>query len=140
MGHWIYNPILISLMAALCLLRVELVLLCWRLRLRLHCPSCESSGSSSIILPRNEFPGPLGPRAQKVENGVERKSQSTVFQLFCLFEPRGPEGSGTHFLTLFPTLGPKGPNDPCSGQKFLQTEFIFKDAPSGTLSAHVQEG
>ena len=30
----------------------------------------------------NEFLGPLSPRAQKVENGVEKESKSTVFQLF----------------------------------------------------------
>ena len=30
----------------------------------------------------NEFPGPLGPGAQKVENGVEKESKSTAFQLF----------------------------------------------------------
>ena len=30
----------------------------------------------------NEFPGPLSPGAQKVENGVEKESKSTVFQLF----------------------------------------------------------
>ena len=30
----------------------------------------------------NEFPGPLGPGAQKVENGVEKESKSTLFQLF----------------------------------------------------------
>ena len=29
----------------------------------------------------NEFPGPLGPGAQKVENGVQKESKSTVFQL-----------------------------------------------------------
>ena len=45
----------------------------------------------------------------------------TLFRLrFELFGPRGREGPGTHFRTLFATLGPKGPNDPCSGQKFSQ--------------------
>ena len=29
----------------------------------------------------HEFPGPLGPGAPKVENGVEKESESTVFQL-----------------------------------------------------------
>ena len=33
----------------------------------------------------NEFLGPLGPGAQKVENGVEKELKSTVFQLFWLF-------------------------------------------------------
>ena len=42
----------------------------------------------------------------------------TLFRLrFRLFGPRGREAPGTHFQTLFPTLGPKGPNDPCSRQK-----------------------
>ena len=31
---------------------------------------------------RNQFPGPFGPGAQKVENRVEKESKSTVFQLF----------------------------------------------------------
>ena len=28
---------------------------------------------------------------------------------------------GTHFLALFPTLGPKGPNDPLAGKRFRKT-------------------
>ena len=37
------------------------------------------------------------------------------FGLLGALRLRGP---GTHFRTQFATLGPKGPNDPCSGQKF----------------------
>ena len=32
----------------------------------------------------------------------------------------GPRGPGNSFLTLLTILGPKGPNDPCSGKKFSQ--------------------
>ena len=73
--------------------------------------------------PKNEFPGPLGPGAKKAENGVEKESKSTVFQLFCLFfdsvfdffGPRGREAPGTHFRTPFPTLGPSGQTTPVAG-------------------------
>ena len=37
----------------------------------------------------------------------------------------GPSAPGTHFPTLSPTLGLKGPNDPCSGQKFSQQNGVF---------------
>ena len=75
----------------------------------------------------NGFPGPFwapGPKKSKTES---KKSQNRLFSTiltpfrlrFGLFGPRGTEGPGTHFRTLQgSTLGPKGPNDPCSGQKF----------------------
>ena len=36
---------------------------------------------------------------------------------FGALKPRGP---GTHFRTVFATLGPKGPKEPCSRQNFWQ--------------------
>ena len=52
---------------------------------------------------------------------VEKQSILALFRLrFRLFGPRGRPAPGTHFRTPFPTLGPEGPNDPCSGQKFSQ--------------------
>ena len=89
------------------------------------------SGRKLQIESENGFPGPPGPGAQKVQNGVEiffdsKKSQNRLFfndfdsfsTLFGRFGPRGQKGTGTHFRTLFATFAPKGPNDPCSGQKF----------------------
>ena len=52
----------------------------------------QSRSKSRIFLifgPSGEFPGPLGPAAQKVENGVEKESKLTVFQLFWLFFDSG---------------------------------------------------
>ena len=40
------------------------------------------SGRKLQIEFENGFPGPLGPGAQKVQNGVEKESKSTIFQLF----------------------------------------------------------
>ena len=68
----------------------------------------------------NEFPGPSGPGAQKVKNGLEKKSKKWKLQLFLkffdffsalflTFGAPGPEGPGNTFSTPFPTLGPKGP-------------------------------
>ena len=76
----------------------------------------------------NEFPGPSGPRAQKVKNGVEKESKKWKFQLFfnffdsfstpfLTFWTPGPEGPGNSFSTPFPTLGPKGPRTPLGGLK-----------------------
>ena len=49
----------------------------------------------------------------------------TLFRLrFGLFGPWGRQGPGTHFPTLVVTLGPKGPNDPCSRQKFSQLKNL----------------
>ena len=64
---------------------------------------------------------------QKVENGAEKESRSTVLQLFELFFDSvfdfwalGREAPGTHFRTLFqlrarraqmtPVAGPRNPN------------------------------
>ena len=66
-------------------------------------------------------------KSKEIEKSKDwRVRESIVFQLFLtpsrlrfrLSGPRGREGQGTHFRTLSPTLGPKGPNDPCSGRKF----------------------
>ena len=49
------------------------------------CPLQGSFGPSGPKVGKkseNEFPGPLGPGAQKVENGVEKESKMTVFQPF----------------------------------------------------------
>ena len=74
---------------------------------------------------RNEFAGPLSPSIPKTPKRVKNKSESTVFHLFWLFFDSvltfwtpTPGGPGNSFRTLWATLGPKGPNDPCSGQKF----------------------
>ena len=65
-------------------------------------------------------------RSRKRVKIVEKQSILTLFRLrFGLFGPRGREAPGTHFPTLFPTLGPEGPNDPCSGPKFSQN-FVFE--------------
>ena len=64
----------------------------------------------------NEFPGPLGPGAQNVENRVEKESKSTVFQLFCLFSdsvcdfwgPGAERPPGTH-SNSFSNCGLGGP-------------------------------
>ena len=67
-------------------------------------------------------------KAKKVWKRSRKKSQnqlffnyfdsfSTPFSTFWAPVLRDP---GTHFRTLFPTLGPKGSNDPCSGQKYSQ--------------------
>ena len=55
---------------------------------------------------------------------------------FRLFGSRGREASGTHFRPLFPTLGPKGPNDTCSGQKFSQN----KQTKHGSSSSNNSKG
>ena len=57
------------------------------------------------------------PRGKKSKT-ESKKPKLTVFQLFWLFfnsvfGSLGP-GPRTHFPTLFPTLGPEGPNDPFS--------------------------
>ena len=41
-----------------------------------------ASGRKLQIEFENGFLGPPGPGAQKVQNGVEKESKSTVFQLF----------------------------------------------------------
>ena len=40
------------------------------------------SGRKLQIEFENGFPGPPSPGAQKVQNGVEKESKSTIFQLF----------------------------------------------------------
>ena len=70
---------------------------------------------------------PRGPKSRKrSRKRVKIDCFSTILTLFRLrfrlFGPRGREAPGTHFRTLFPTLGPKGPNDLCSRQKFSQLE------------------
>ena len=91
---------------------------------------------------------PGGPKSRKRSRKrvkiVEKQSILTLFQLrLRLFGRRGREAPGTHCPTLFPTLGPEGPNDPCSGQKFSQqtlpnqpleiqpTKWSFKPGCSG---------
>ena len=67
------------------------------------------------------------PKKSKTES---KKSQNRLFSNyfdsfstpFRLFGPWGREAPGTHFRTLFPTLGPKGPSDPCSGKSFRNTQ------------------
>ena len=93
-----------------------------------HCENfCPLQGSFRPCGPKvtskskNEFPGLSASGPKNVQNGGERVKIdyfSTIltlfrlcFGLFCALKPRGP---GTHLPTLFATLGPKGPNDPCS--------------------------
>ena len=72
----------------------------------------------------NESPGPLGPGGPKSPNQsrkrvkiVKKESILTRFRLrFGLCGPPGPRGPGDSFSDFFSTLGPKGPNDPCSRQ------------------------
>ena len=59
---------------------------------------------------------PVGPVAQKVENGVEKESKWTVFTYFdsfstpCLpFWAAGPRGTGNSFLDSFSNFGPEVP-------------------------------
>ena len=79
---------------------------------------------------RNEFTGPLGPGGPKSpkqsRKRVKTNSCSTILTLFRLrfrlFGPPKPRGPGNSFWTLFATLAPKGPNDPCCEQKFSQVQ------------------
>ena len=89
------------------------------------------------------LPAP-GPKKSKTES---KKSQNRLFfnyfdsfsTLFWTFWAPGLKGPGTHFRTLLATFGPKGPNDPCSEQKFSQclggchkstcTENLWEDPP-----------
>ena len=59
---------------------------------------------SKKIESESEFSGPLGHRAQKLQNGVEKESNSTI----GLRGHRGREAPGT-FRTLFATFSPEGP-------------------------------
>ena len=82
---------------------------------------------------RKWVPGPSRPRGPKSAKRSRKRvkidyfsTTLTLFRLcFGLFGPRGRKGPGTHFRTLFATLSPKGPNDPCSGQKFSQQKRPF---------------
>ena len=65
-----------------------------------------------VGLPRN-FQGQLGPRNFTGpifrQNDAKRSAEVSIFT-----ENLVPIRPGTHFPTLFATLGPKGPNDPCN--------------------------
>ena len=69
---------------------------------------------------------PLSARGpQKIQNGVEKESRSTIFQLFWLFSTPfwtfcapGPKGPGNPFSNSICNFRPEGPNDPRSGQTF----------------------
>ena len=71
----------------------------------------------------------LGPKKSKTESKKKKKAKidcfSTILTLFRLrfglFWPPGPGGPGKSFLDSFSNVAPEGPNDPCSGQKFLQS-------------------
>ena len=64
------------------------------------------------------------PGVQKVQNGVENESKSTIFQLFRLvfdsvldFLGPGSRGPGDSFSDVFSDFGPEGPKaEPCSRQ------------------------
>ena len=60
-----------------------------------------------------------GPKKSKTESEkIQNRQFFNYFDSFSTpfstFWARGQEAPGTHFPTLFPTLGPEGPNDPCS--------------------------
>ena len=82
---------------------------------------------------RKWVPGPSQPRGPKSPKQSRKRVKidyfSTILTLFRLsfglFGPWGREGPGTHFRTLFATFGPKGPNDPCRGQKFSQHTILL---------------
>ena len=73
---------------------------------------------------------------QKVPNGVENESKSTLFQLFDTFStpfwtflaPRSQEALGAQ----------KGPKDPCTGQKFSQT-YLRKNTPEELFSGGMRQ-
>ena len=72
-------------------------------------------------------PGVSAPGPKKSKTESKRVKIDCFFNYFDSFSTPfsafGPRVSaqGSHFRTLFfPTLGPEGPNDPCSGQKFSQ--------------------
>ena len=67
---------------------------------------------------------------KKVPNRVEKSQRRLFFNYFDSFSTpfwtflgleAGPRGPGIHFPTLFATLGPKGPNDPCSRPRGVLT-------------------
>ena len=85
---------------------------------------------------RNESAGLSATGAQKVQNGVENESMSTIFRLFRLFfgcfgrfgpprakAERRQELISDFFLPLW--AGGPGPNDPCSGQQSSQYKPTF---------------
>ena len=86
----------------------------------------------------NDFPGPLGPgaprpRGPKSRNRIRKRVKIDCFLTilplfrlrFRLFWAWGQEAPGTHFPTLFLTLGPEGPNDPCSRARESQCLSLF---------------
>ena len=96
---------------------------------------------------RKWVPGPSRPRGPKSPKRSRKRVKidyfSTILTLFRLrfglFGPWGRKGPGTHFRTLFATFGPKGPNDPCSGQKFSQilVLVLVRIVPSWFFGSHV---
>ena len=66
------------------------------------------------------YRGHLGPPGKV----TERVRMSLRFRLrFGLFGPPRPRGPGNSFRTLLATLGPKGPNDPCSRARESQSKL-----------------
>ena len=69
-------------------------------------------------------------------NIVEKQSILTLFDF--VFDFVGPGAERPHFRTLFPTLGPKGPNDPCSRSR--ASRLKRKKANRGTAHQALQKG
>ena len=89
-------------------------------------PVCLLQGSFGPFGPKvekkseNESLGPLGPRGPKSPKQSRKRVQIdyclTISTPFWTFWAPGSRGPGDPFSDFFPTLGLKGPNDPCSRQ------------------------
>ena len=75
---------------------------------------------------RKWVPRSSQPRGSKKSKGVEKESKLTIFvdflDSFSTFSTPGAERPGNPFSDFFWTLGPKGPNDPCSRRRGSQRE------------------
>ena len=95
---------------------------------------------------RNEFPGPLGPGAQKVQNGVKKSNQqlfnylgsfSTLSWTYWAPDAERPQQLMSDSLCHF---GPERPKwRPSGGQKLSQTRTLFQTAIGSTPKRNVCE-
>ena len=90
---------------------------------------------------RKRVPGPLGFSTQKSPKQSRKRVKiddfSTILTLFQLrsglFGPRGQEGRGTHFATLFATLGPRAQMTPVAGPRNPKCHVIISGVLLGTF-------